>query len=81
MLYEKFFVYQESRYSLSNKIDEFVNDIDTDKLAEVIFNSIDKLSKNPKIIEMIESILNNFDIAKLLESNEEFKRIVSEFKQ
>jgi ubiquinone biosynthesis protein Coq4 len=80
VLYEKFFAYQESKYSLSNKIDEFINDIDTDKLSELLVEALDKISTNERLKEMISKFLENFDLDKLIGNSEELQAVLKDFK-
>jgi len=80
-LYEKFFVYQESKYSLSNKIDEFINDIDTEKLELLVVDLLERINKNSRIGELMAQLLKNFNLDALLADSTKLQTMLADLKK
>jgi len=80
-LYQQYFVYQQSKYGLSNKIDEFINEIDTERLEELLVEVFEKISKNERLSDMIAKLLESFNLDKLIENSEELQAILDTFKK
>lgn len=79
-LYEKYFIYMNSKYSIEEKINDFITKIDIDKLADVSVGWIEKLEESDKFNKILNLILERFDLSKLEKSQKEFESIVSEIK-
>ena len=81
VLYKQYFIYQQSKYGLSNKIDEFINEIDTEKLEELLIGVVEKLSTNDKLNSIINKFAERFDLKSLIENSEELQTILKNFKK
>jgi len=80
-LYEKYFVYMNSKYSIEDKLNDFITKIDTNKLTDISLDWIEKLEDNDKFNKIINIILEKFDLSKLQEGQKEIESIISDIKQ
>jgi predicted transcriptional regulator len=80
-LYEKYFIYMNSKYSIEDKLNDFITKIDTDKLTDISLDWIEKLEDNDKFNKIINIILEKFDLSKLQEGQKEIESIISDIKQ
>lgn len=79
-LYEKYFVYHESKYSVSEKINQFLYDFDNDELADKIVDTFEKLQKNERIIKFISKVLEKFDLDAILKDGDSIREIATKLK-
>lgn len=79
-LYEKYFIYANSKYSFEDKMNDFITKIDTDKLVDLSTEWIEKLEGNDKFNKILNLILEKFDLTKLQKDQKEIESIISEIK-
>jgi len=79
-LYEKYFAYYESQYSITKKINEFIYELDKEELANLLVGVVEKLNDNNRFKEIVSKALEQFDINALIANNEDFKKAVSDLK-
>jgi len=79
-LYEKYFVYHESKYSISEKINEFLYDFDNDELADKIVDTFEKLQKNERIIKFVSKVLEQFDLQAIIKDGDSIRELASKLK-
>lgn len=79
-LYEKYFVYKNAKYSFEDKMNEFITNIDIDKLTNLTLEWLEKLQNNERISQTISKVLENFDFSYLEKNNEDLKQLLEQFK-
>jgi hypothetical protein len=79
-LYKNYFTYMSAKYNLDSKINEFIDGIDADKLANLLADGFEKFQNNPKMQKVIKVIIDKFDLNFFKENNQELKKLVDELK-
>lgn len=79
-LYEKYFIYANSKYSIEEKLNDFITKIDTERLADLSLDWIDQIEKSEKFNKVFDLILQKFDLSRLQETQQEIEELVSDIK-
>ena len=79
-LYEKFFIYTNSRYSFEEKLNEFIIKLDVDRLTDLAVDWIEKLEQNEKFSQILQKIIEKFDLKEIKEAQEDIANFVSDVK-
>lgn len=80
-LYEKYFIYMNSKYSIEDKLNDFITKIDIDILTNLSLEWIDRLQNNEKFQDLVKITLEKFDFSKLKEEQEKIEGIISDIKK
>ena len=75
-LYQSFFAYQKTNMDIADKINHYLNNIDTD----IIVNKMTDFIENDKVKEIINVIIEKFDFEKLMEASEELNKSIQNLK-
>ena len=80
VLYEKYFHFLTVNYSFEEKLEQFIEGIDSEKLAETVVKVITSLENNKDFMKKIEKFLETFNVEEIQKQNEEFDKIIKTFK-
>lgn len=79
-LYESYFMYTQQRYGIFNKISDIIESIDKDLINEKVTEILETLSNNDSVNKFLNEIFEKFNMADLLEQNEELKELIKKVK-
>jgi hypothetical protein len=79
-LYKNYFGYVNTKYSFDNKINDFIDSVDPDKLAKLLADGFEKLQSNENMQKVFKTLMEKFDLNFFKENNEELKKLVDELK-
>ena len=77
VLYEKFFIYNNTRYGFDEKMNEFITNIDIEKLTNLTLEWIQKLNEDEKVMNLLKKVFERFNVSELEEIKEEINGIIS----
>jgi len=80
-LYEKYFQYRMLNYSMQEKFNDFIAEIDTKKMIEAGIDWIEKFENTERVSQLIEKIMNNFDLDFIKNNNKDLKELLENFKE
>lgn len=80
ILYEKYFHFYNANYSLTEKMEAFIEGVNPDTLSNIIISTLEKLESNENFKEKIIKILENFNIEELMKQNEEIDKLIKDLK-
>lgn len=81
VLYEKYFLYKNSRYGIEEKFNDFFERLDLDKLANLFLDWLEKLENTERINQILSNIIEKFDLDYIKNNNQELKKLLNEFKK
>jgi hypothetical protein len=70
-----------SKYSIEDKLNDFITKIDIDILTNLSLEWIDRLQNNEKFQDLVKITLEKFDFSKLKEEQEKIEGIISDIKK
>lgn len=79
-LYESYFAYTQQRYGIFNKISDIIESIDKNLINEKVTEILETLSENDSVNKFLNEIFEKFNMADLLEQNEELKELIKKVK-
>lgn len=79
-LYEKFFIYKNSRYGFDQKINDFITNIDVNKLTDLALDWIEKLEQDEKFKNILQKIFDKFNVSDLETIKEDINTIITDVK-
>ncbi len=79
-LYEKYFLYKNSKYGIDEKISNFLNDVDEDRIVSFLESIISKLISSEQSKEIFNNIIEMLDTKDLEEMAKEFKNTIEKIK-
>ena len=79
-LYESYFMYRESKYSFGERLNDFVADLDTEKLVDLFVEWLDKAQENEKFIQTLTQITDKFDLGFIKDNKEAVQKLVDSIK-
>ena len=80
-LYEKYENYYKKEYSIIDKIETFINDIDEEMIKDKILYLLELLNDDERVQELLSSVINKFDVDALLEKAGEVDKIFKSVKE
>ena len=80
-LYEKYFQYRMLNYSMQEKFNDFIREIDIKQMIETGLNWLEQLENTERVNQLITKVLENFDLDYIKNNNEELKELLQNFKE
>lgn len=80
VLYEKYFHFLTVNYSFEEKLEQFIEGIDSERLADTIVKVVQNLENNQDFMGKVEKFIETFNIEQIQKQNEEFDKIIKTFK-
>jgi hypothetical protein len=68
-------------YSMQEKFNDFIAEIDTKKMIEAGIDWIEKFENTERVSQLIEKIMNNFDLDFIKNNNKDLKELLENFKE
>lgn len=79
-LYKYYYTYVQGQYGLLNQITEAIRLLDKDIVIEKIQDILVNLEKSDKVQQILNKIMEQFNVQSLLESNEELKESITKLR-
>lgn len=81
VLYQNYAMYAQNKQGMASKIDDIINNIDGEIVVNKIEDILEQLGGSEKVVKLLDSILENFNVDSILKQGEEFKDAVSTLKE
>lgn len=80
-LFEKYFQHRTTQFSMKEKIEDFISDINFGSLLDSALIWIENKENQERIEKLLLKLLEKFDLNNLGEESEELKSFLEEFKK
>lgn len=79
-LYEKYLAYKEMVKGFDQRFEDFILGLDLDLIQEKIIQLVELLSNNKEMSIKLDTLLQRFDLSKIVEDSEELDKLLKKIK-
>ncbi len=80
-LYEKFYIYSQNKYSLYEKVVEFVSSIRDEEVINKVISILNMILDDEKVKEIVENISSKFDFNSLKGETDKLSGLLEKLKK